>query len=229
MSSTSASELVGADQLVRLTVTAKLPDNVHLGRFAQLTDAVNDYCLGGSWAPYAHAWGFGAADYRQLARVVRARYGSDYMLVLSVAGSVAVVLLTLSSVIKNLAAARLDFAHARKIEAETDMLEVSEGLSMDEKEGLRAARLTAAVLVEEDLPVTALIVRVAFNDPAVDESEVPPGPGNNYVGPHGVETTKDRTLAEARRLIGAINVLAELGVTFVVGEDDEPGGAEPSA
>jgi mannitol-specific phosphotransferase system IIBC component len=86
----------------------KLPDDLTLAEFSDLVGAVESLC---------------ASSGARRASVLRVQYGSDFLLVVSIAGSAAAVLVSISVVVKNLAESRKSAAEARKLTSEAKAAE----------------------------------------------------------------------------------------------------------
>lgn len=190
---------------VRLVATAKLRDSIELGYFMQVTAGLQDLCMGAGWVPYAHNWGFGQQQVRNdyEARVIRSRYGSDYVMVLAIAAGISGVLLTLSTVVQKLSAAAQNISAKRKLDVETKMLDWDYSRKEDRAD-VQAARVTAAAL-EEAYPVTALTIRVAFGDAEPEELD-------GYPSIVTFDASQDdpevHSITEARRLVTGIRIVA---------------------
>ncbi|AXL13025.1 hypothetical protein DXT68_13395 [Microbacterium foliorum] len=122
-----------------LVATRKLPDDLSLTEYGDLVDMIRALHRGASWAINPLMFDAVVAPRLPEARLVRAQYGSDWVLILSISGGITGILLSLAKVVREMtesanlqlsmggfhtAEVRERNANAEKTEAETELLRV---------------------------------------------------------------------------------------------------------
>lgn len=202
--------LVRTDE-ARLVATKKLPDDLTLLEYRHLADAIRMLHRGAQWAENSRLWDGIPAHEIPEARLIRAQYGSDWVLIVSIAGSLSTVLLSLAKVVREMSqAAQLNqsmgaihdaevrerIANANKTEAETALLR----LEIDE----RRRRLTRSTATEE---MRAAIVQVLVES----------GDGSAQLFETTPMTATTSTVSKS--LVNAIRTLATYGIELTVEQD----------
>ncbi|MBW1639253.1 hypothetical protein G3H63_09235 [Microbacterium resistens] len=142
------------------TTSVKLPDDMEVPEFASLMTAVSDLT---SWAAWAHNTGQSTA-YNPPGRLVRVQYGSDFLVVLAVAGGISTILLALSKSVKHLADAAYSNARAkaRLQEAEANIRKSNAESALLESE-FRRAQINVAADVLGSTSEAALSVKLGHS------------------------------------------------------------------
>jgi hypothetical protein len=198
----------------RLVATRKLPDDLSLEEYRHLIDSIRTLHRGAQWAKNPREWDGYAADRMPEARLIRAQYGSDWVLILSISGSITGILWSLAKVVREMTEAaklrqsmgelhdaelRERNANAEKTEAETELLR----LQIEER---RRALSSQDLIIELHEATVRALIENGDTD-AAKRLQPRTGPGS--------ETSN----GIARAMIRSIRDLATYGIDLSVEED----------
>lgn len=181
---------------VTFVAEKKLPDDIKLNEFALLLFSVDELCTAASWAASKEG-----EPESEDPTVLQVRYGSDALLVISVAAGIAGVLYALSNSVAKLTEAARNTAEAKKLEQETEKLEA-------ETDILRA-EIDAASAATSSEGFRATLIREVADDLKAN---------GQTVAAHELTEETHRSLVEGeldreplQRLMNAVTILASYG------------------
>lgn len=198
----------------RLVAAKKLPDDLSLTEHRDLVDMIRTLLRGAEWSINPGLWDGYPADRMSEARLIRAQYGSDWLMIVSVSGGITGILLSLAKVVREMTEAanlRLSMgelhdaevrernANAAKTESETELLR----LQIEERRrALASEDLSAQLLIS----AMEALIEDGYQDAAIRLGRP---------GPPASETSNGL----GRALIRSIRDLSTYGVELSIEED----------